>query len=98
MIRRTAGRALLAAALLALVCAVQAAPTLGDGELGVDIVSLNTDEQGDLLAVLSVTDAWGRPVAGLTEANFVARVGGSTGGRGGGPASLAHLASPVNSD
>lgn len=98
MIRRTAGRALLAAALLALVCAVQAAPTLGDGELAVDIVSLNTDEQGDLLAVLSVSDAWGRPVAGLTEANFVARIGDAAGGQGGSPASVSRVTSAVNSD
>jgi VWFA-related protein len=98
MIRRTAGRALLAAALLALVCAVQAAPALGDGEVRVDIVSLDTNEQGDLLAVLSVTDAWGRPVAGLTEANFIARVGDTAGGQGASPSSITRVTSAVNSD
>lgn len=98
MIGRTTGRALLAAALLTLAWAPQPAATTADGELGVDIVSLNTNEQGDLLAVLSVADAWGRPVAGLTEANFAARVGDSTGEQGSSSASITHVTTAVNSD
>jgi VWFA-related protein len=80
----------------------------GSGELAVDIASLDTSKPGEVVAVVSVVDASGRPVVGLTKDNFVARIGGLPtsaggesapgGGQAGSPVSISQVAAAVNSD
>jgi VWFA-related protein len=70
----------------------------GSGELAVDIASLDASKPGDVVAVVSVVDASGRPVVGLTKENFVARIGGLPEGQAGSPASISQVTAAVNSD
>jgi VWFA-related protein len=70
----------------------------GSGELAVDIASLNASKPGDVVAVVSVVDASGRPVVGLTKDNFVARIGDLPAGQVGSPVSISQVMAAVNSD
>jgi len=62
----------LLAALVALLSAFPAPRAIADGGLAVDVASLDADQPDELVAVVSVADAWGRPVLGLTGVNFAA--------------------------
>ena len=84
-------RPLLLAAFVALICTLRATAAVGSGELSVDIASLDPGASGDVVAVVNVTDASGRPVAGLTGENFAARLGGSS-------VPVGQVTSAVNSD
>jgi VWFA-related protein len=70
----------------------------GGGELAVDIASLDASKPGDVVAVVSVADASGRPVVGLTKENFVARIGDLPAGQAGSPAPISQVTAAVNSD
>ncbi len=93
----------LSVALFATVCMLRAIATAASGELAVDIASIDASKPGDVVAVVSVADASGRPVVGLTKEDFVARIVDlppSTGGGGqaGSPASISQVTAAVNSD
>ena len=106
MARRWQAR--LSVALIATVCMLRVIAAAGSGELAVDIASLEASKPGDVVVVVSVADASGRPVVGLTKDNFVARIGGlptSTGdgsalggGQAGSLASISQVTAAVNSD
>jgi VWFA-related protein len=85
-------------AIIAAVCLLRATAAAGSGELAVDIASLDASKPGDVVAVVSVVDALGRPVVGLTKENFVARVGGQSEGQASSPASISQVTAAVNSD
>jgi hypothetical protein len=70
-------RPLLVAALVAVICTLWTTPAAADGGLSVDITTLDAEKPGDVVAVVNVTDASGRPVPALTGENFDARAGGS---------------------
>jgi VWFA-related protein len=91
-------RPLLVAALIALVSMLQAMTAVGGGELAVDIASLDADQSGDVVAVVSVADASGRPVAGLTQENFAARTEDTSGGQAGSSIPVSQVTAAVNSD
>jgi VWFA-related protein len=91
-------RAQLSVALVAAICMLRVAGAAGSGGLAVDITSLDASKPGDVVAVVSVADASGRPVVGLTEDNFVARIGGLPTGEAGSPASISQVTAAVNSD
>jgi VWFA-related protein len=91
-------RAQLSVALVATVCMLRVTAAAGSGELAVDITSLDASNPGDVVAVVSVADASGRPVLGLTKDNFVARIGGLPVGQAGSPASISQVTAAVNSD
>lgn len=76
--------------LVALACALHAAPASAD-EYSVDIVSLDESAFPSLGAVVNVLDAAGRPVPGLTGDSFQARVGGE-------PARIDDLRTALDSD
>ena len=88
----------LSVALIATVCMLRVTAAAGSGELAVDIASLDASKPGDVVAVVSVVDASGRPVVGLTKDNFVARIGGLPAGQAGSPASISQVTAAVNSD
>ena len=101
MARRWLAR--LSVALFATVCMLRATATVGSGELAVDIASIDASKPGDVVAVVSVADASGRPVVGLTKENFVARIVDLPASAGGGgqavsPASISQVTAAVNSD
>jgi len=77
--------------LIALACTLQTTTAVASDELAVDIASLDADEPTEVVAVVSVVDDSGRPVLGLTEENFVARIEGS-------PVSIDRVTPAVNSD
>jgi VWFA-related protein len=101
-------RAQLSVALIATVCMLRLTAAAGSGELAVDIASLDTSKPGEVTAVVSVVDASGRPVVGLTKDNFVARIGGLPtsaegasglgGGQAGSPVPISQVTAAVNSD
>lgn len=91
-------RARLSIALVAFVCVLQATAAVGAEELAVDIASLDADEPGDVVAVVSVVDSSGRPVLGLTDENFTARIEGLPAGQAGSLASIGDVTPAVNSD
>jgi len=88
----------LAVALIATVCMLRLAAAAGSGELVVDIASLDASKPGDVVAVVSVVDASGRPVVGLTKENFVAHIGGEPAAQAGSPAPISQVTTAVNSD
>ena len=77
-------------ALVASFWLLQATAAVAAEELAVDIASVDAREPGDVVAVVSVVRDSGRPVLGLTDENFAARIGGS-------PASIADVTPAVNS-
>ena len=77
-------------ALLAFLCVLPATAAAAAEEVAVDIASVDAREPGDVVAVVSVLHDSGRPVLGLTDENFAARIDGS-------PASIADVTSAVNS-
>jgi len=91
-------RARLSVALIATVCLLWVTAAAGSGELTVDIASLDASKPGDVVAVVSVADASGRPVVGLTKENFVARIGTLPAGQAGSPAPISQVTAAVNSD
>jgi VWFA-related protein len=91
-------RAQLSTALVAAVCMLRVASAAGSGGLAVDITSLDASKPGDVVAVVSVADASGRPVVGLTKDNFVARIGGLPTAEAGSPAPISQVTAAVNSD
>jgi len=88
----------LSAAFITLVCTSRAIAAAGSGELGVDIASLETGSAGDVTAVVSVLDASGRPMLGLTKENFVARIGVEGAGQAGSPVPISQVTAAVNSN
>jgi VWFA-related protein len=96
MARRWGAR--LPLALIVAVCMLRATAAAGSGELAVDIASLDASKPGDVVAVVSVADASGRPVVGLTKENFVARIGDLSAGQAGSPAPISQVTAAVNSD
>ena len=91
-------RARLSVALIATICVLRVAAAAGSGELAVSIASLDASKPGEVVAVVSVVDASGRPVVGLTKDNFVARIDGLPAGQAGSPASVSQVTAAVNSD
>lgn len=81
----------LSVTLIALAYLLQATAAFGAEEFLVEIASLDADEPGDVVAVVSVADSSGRPVLGLTDENFTARIEGS-------PIAIGDVTPAVNSD
>jgi VWFA-related protein len=91
-------RARLSVALIATICVLRVTTAAGSGELAVNIASLDAGKPGEVVAVVSVVDASGRPVVGLTKDSFVARVDGLPAGQAGSPVSISQVTAAVNSD
>jgi VWFA-related protein len=88
----------LSAAFIVLVCLSEATAAAGSDELAVDIASLETGSAGDVTAVVSVLDASGRPIIGLTKENFVARIGIEATGQPGPTTPISQVTAAVNSN
>jgi VWFA-related protein len=88
----------LSIALIATLCLLRTTTAGGGGELAVNISSLDASRPGDVVAVVSVLDASGRPVVGLAKDNFVARIGDAQAGQTATLASISQVTAAVNSD